>query len=333
MEFKVHSAFDSHVHLRQGDLMKTVVPMIKNGGASTVYVMPNLAPPIVTLQQAINYRNELLQIDPTIDYLMSLYLTTEIAENDIVEAKKNNVYGVKWYPKGVTTKSEYGVPDIKDCYHILKWIERENLILNIHGEVPFEEGVTVLNAEELFIPTLLQLRKDFPVLRIVMEHVTTAAMVRAIEFLDDNVAATITLHHLDITVNDWAGCSMNFCKPVAKSPQDKKALWDAVKSRNPKFFLGSDSAPHLRENKLSSPAHAGIFTSPFLLQYLAHLFESNSCLELLDNFSSGYGRVFYKLPSETKIVILEKSSCLIPNTFEVPYFKEGEKVNFRIRNQ
>ena len=330
MEILISSAFDAHVHLRQGDLMKKVVPMINSGGCGTVYVMPNLSPPITTLMQAIQYHNDLKAINPTITYLMSYYLTPSITRQDVIKAKSNSVYGIKWYPRGVTTKSEHGVSDIKECYEILKWMEETDLVLNIHGEVPFDTNVTVLNAEELFIPILVSLRKDFPNLRIVMEHVTTKALVEAVEFFDDNVVATITVHHLDIIVNDWAGCSLNFCKPVAKTPQDREALWGAIQSKSSKFFLGSDSAPHLRSSKLNSPANAGIFTSPIVMPYLAHLFDNRDCLELLENFSSGFGRKFYKLPKETNKIVLRKEIMEIKNNFEVPYFKEGEAIGFSV---
>eukprot|EP00834_Sanchytrium_tribonematis_P000108 NODE_3_length_80033_cov_0.932970.p24 type:complete len:333 gc:universal NODE_3_length_80033_cov_0.932970:59019-60017(+) len=332
MEINLCPAFDAHIHLRQGEMMESVTKLIAKGGASTVYVMPNLSPPITTIQQAVEYKNRLKEIDDSIIYLMSLYLVPSITDNDLIRAKNCGVYGVKWYPKGVTTKSDLGVENIESCYRILKIMEREDLILNIHGEVPFStESISVLNAEERFIPTLIKIRKDFPALKIVMEHVTTKKMMDAIISMDDRIGATITVHHLDITVNDWAGNSLNFCKPVAKSPEDRAALWNAIKSKNPRIFLGSDSAPHGRSDKLKSPANAGIFTSPILLPYLAQLFESQQCVELLENFSSTFGRQFYNLPKETHTITLRENPKRIPRNPDVPYFKEDILLKYEIK--
>ncbi len=323
--------FDAHIHLREGELMEKVVPLIKSGGTKAVYVMPNLNAPICHVKDAIAYRQALEKIDNTIEYYMSLYLSKNITEQDIIEAKANKVYGVKWYPKGVTTKSENGISDIKECYHVLKWMENCDLILNIHGEVPFDSNVTVLNAEERFIPTLFQIRKDFPNLKIVVEHVTTKALVDAVEFLDDRVVATITLHHLVLTVNDWAGCSHNFCKPVAKTFEDMEALWSVIKKKSPKFFLGSDSAPHLRDHKNAFKANAGIFTSPILVHYLAHAFEEQGILELLEDFSSTFGKRFYGINKEYGTIQLEKKDLQIQSNFIVPYFKEGETISYCLK--
>jgi len=314
---------DLHVHLRNGDMMKMVVPLIRSGGISRVLVMPNLVPPITTVEMAINYRKELQAIDDKVDYLMTLYLNPSLTPDEIRSAAKNGIVGVKSYPKGVTTNSESGIENYEIYYPIFEVMEQENLILNIHGEMPSDHSkdICIINAEEMFLPELEKIHKNFPKLRIVLEHVTSKAAVEKVKSLGETVGATITVHHLELTIDDVAGKNHHFCKPIAKHPRDRKAIIQAITERNPKFFLGSDSAPHPRHLKECQTACAGVFTSPFILPYLATIFEKLNCLVYLPQFISENGRKFYNLPEKSNKqedyiwLVRRESSLKIPDEF------------------
>ncbi|KAF2495585.1 Dihydroorotase homodimeric type [Lophium mytilinum] len=266
-DVELPAAFDAHVHLRDGAMSELVVPTIRQGGANTVYVMPNLVPPITTVQQALDYRARLQALEPNVEYLMSLYLHESITPDVIKEAKKAGITGVKSYPAGVTTNSSSGVVDYTLFYPIFAELEAQNMILNLHGESPSGSSITVLNAEAGFLPTLRELHARFPRLRIILEHCTTAAAISTVRALGPTVAGTITAHHLYITVDDWAGDPFCFCKPVAKTPEDRDALLRAAASGSPKFFLGTDSAPHAATAKRGGDRiAAGVFTQPYAAQ-------------------------------------------------------------------
>lgn len=210
----------------------------------TVYVMPNLVPPVTTVSQALAYRDRLRAIDPSITYLMTLFLDESITPDVVREAKKAGISGVKSYPKGTTTNSAGGVLDYKTHYPTFAAMEEVGLVLNIHGEVPSDpaEDVSVMNAESKFLPSLLEIHRQFPKLRIVMEHVTTADACETVRACGDSVAGTITAHHLSLVIDQAVGDVFCYCKPVAKSPKDRRALLKAVVSSEGKFFLGTDSA-------------------------------------------------------------------------------------------
>jgi dihydroorotase len=256
---------------------------------------------------------------------MSLYLHPSITPETIKQAKQSgHVYGVKSYPAGVTTNSASGVVDYEQFYPVFQAMEEEDLVLNLHGEAPPAEDITVLNAEEAFLPTLLDLHQKFPRLRIVLEHCTTAAAVEAVKKCGPNVVGTITAHHLFLIVDDWAGDPINFCKPVAKLPSDRVALLKAAASGSPKFFLGTDSAPHpLRAKKGGLGAQevgkcaAGVFTQPYATQLVLEAFEqavTQGVLQktdltpfVLESFLGEFGRKFYRIDaSGAKIRISSK---------------------------
>ncbi|KAL1704383.1 hypothetical protein EV121DRAFT_205906 [Schizophyllum commune] len=296
----VQSPADFHVHLRQGSLCKLTTPHVKQGGFDLAYVMPNLKPPVTTVDQAVAYKAELEAIDPSVEYLMTLYLSPELTPEEIKKAKAAGITGVKSYPRGVTTNSDGGIESYEAYYPVFAEMEKQDMVLNLHGEVPSDpdSDTHVLNAEARFLPHLHKIHAQFPSLRIVLEHATTRAAVEAVKACGPTVAATITAHHLALVVDDWAGQSWNFCKPVAKFPSDRSALREAIKEGHPRFFLGSDSAPHPPHAKsVSTPDHgcaAGIYTSPILLPLTAHLLESFGALDKLEGFVSTFGRRFYK---------------------------------------
>ncbi|KNE94617.1 dihydroorotase, homodimeric type, variant [Puccinia striiformis f. sp. tritici PST-78] len=342
--------FDAHVHLRQpGELLELVVTQITTGGIQSVYVMPNTVPPLTTVEMAVEYRNTLEALEPDVQFFVSLYLSSSLTPDDIRKAKACGIAGVKSYPRGVTTNSAEGVESYEVYYPVFEAMEQENLVLNLHGEVPSSEtgDTCVWNAESKFLPKLHELHRRFPKLRIILEHATTKDAVEAVKACGPTVACTITLHHLSLTIDDWAGNGLNFCKPVAKSPDDREALRQIIREGHPRFFLGSDSAPHPLNRKLPQKASqccaAGIYTSAYLLPTLAAIFESaipppisnndsNQVmqrkihspipLDLLPDFASTFGRKFYDLPPPTsprRVTLVRDSSSFINLQFSYRY--------------
>ncbi|KJA24546.1 hypothetical protein HYPSUDRAFT_38588 [Hypholoma sublateritium FD-334 SS-4] len=317
MSISINSPADFHVHLRQGAISELIVPHVSKGGFDVAYVMPNLKPPVTSTEQALRYKADLERIDPNVTYLMTLYLCPELTADEIRKANKAGVYGVKSYPRGVTTNSDGGIESYEAYYPIFEAMQEVDMVLNLHGEVPSDANtnIHVLNAEPSFLPHLFKIHEAFPALRIVLEHATTRAAVEAVKKCGPTVACSITAHHLALIVDDWAGQSWNFCKPVAKYPDDRRALQDIVREGHPRFFLGSDSAPHPPHAKsTSSPTHAcaaGVYTSPILLPLVAHLLESFGALDKLEGFTSVNGRSFYKYPVEgqrySRTVFLRKT--------------------------
>jgi len=231
---------------------------------------------------------------------MTLFLSPDLTPDEIRKAKKAGIVGVKSYPRGVTTNSDGGIESYEVYYSVFEAMQQVDMVLNLHGEIPSDASTNtcVLNAEPAFLPHLFKIHQQFPKLRIVLEHATTRAAVEAVKSLGDTVACTITAHHLALTVDDWAGQGWNYCKPVAKYPDDRQALRDIIKSGHPRFFLGSDSAPHPPHTKATTtPAQscaAGVYTSPILLPLVAHLLESFDALDKMEAFVSTFGRAFYK---------------------------------------
>jgi len=205
--FELPAAADFHVHLRDGAMSSAVVPTIRRGGVNTAYVMPNLVPPVTTVAQALEYKARLEAIDPSVNYLMTLYLHESITPEAVREAKRAGISGIKSYPAGVTTNSSSGVLSYEPFYPVFAAMEECGLVLNLHGEIPSDQkqGITILNAESKFLPTLKSLHTKFPKLRIVLEHCSTKDAVEAVKACGDTVVGTLTCHHLFLTVDDWAG--------------------------------------------------------------------------------------------------------------------------------
>ncbi|KAF2797720.1 Dihydroorotase [Melanomma pulvis-pyrius CBS 109.77] len=316
-EMELPAAFDAHVHLRDGDMAQLVAPTIRQGGVNQVYVMPNLVPPITTVEQCLEYRARLRAIEPSVDYLMSLYLHESLTPDTIRAARKAGVTGVKSYPAGVTTNSSSGVLDYALFYPIFAAMEEEDMVLNLHGEVPStpssaplssssssQPAITILNAEPAFLPTLTDLHARFPRLRIILEHCSTGAAIAAVRACGPSVAGTITAHHLSLVIDDWAGDPFCFCKPVAKTPEDRDALLRAVVHSSGRFFLGTDSAPHDSGKKRGEDKiAAGVFTQPYAVGLVLDALETgvergvvaeaDVKKEVLEGFLGGWGRKFY----------------------------------------
>jgi len=319
-------ADDFHCHLRQGEMMGHIAPSVTPGGIARALIMPNTVPPTSTTAMAVEYRERLTAINPEVEYFMTLYLNPDLTPDEIRAAKAAGCVGVKSYPKGLTTNSESGVEGYEEFYPIFETMQEVGLVLELHGEVPPMPGtnICVMNAERHFIPFLKDLHSRFPKLRIVLEHATTEDAVEAVKECGDTVACSITAHHLDICIDDVVGRAHNFCKPVAKFPVDRQALIDVVKSGHPRFFLGSDSAPHSQDKKECACACAGVFTSRYLMQYLADTFERHGMLDRLGAFTSEFGAAFYDVPKQ-----VEKKIVLKKEPFQVAEKLAGDVVPYR----
>lgn len=340
------ASFDAHVHVRDGPMSHAVVPTIRPGGCDTVYIMPNLTPPVTTPQMALAYQQRLLAIDPSIRYLMTLYLHPTITPAMVHEAAKAGISGIKSYPAGVTTNSASGVLDYESFYPVFEAMQECGMVLNLHGECPsnhshsHEEQITILNAEAKFLPTLLSIHKAFPKLKIVLEHCTTAAAVAAVTSCGPNVVGTITAHHLWIVIDDWADDAFNYCKPVAKLPTDRSALLRAVVESKGKFFLGTDSAPHdISAKKSAMKTSAGVFTQPYATQLVVGALEEaiskgivkekEVTVELLKGFLGEFGRRFYGIEESKERITLRKGEEVVMESLkgdgvEVVPFRRGK---------
>jgi len=309
---------DWHLHLRDGALMSAVI----NDSArhfGRAIIMPNLVPPVITGDDAVAYRDRILDcVDPNYDFtpLMTLYLTETTKADDVASAVKAGIiYAVKLYPAGATTNSASGVRDLDKVLPVLETMADLGLPLCVHGEVA-DPQVDIFDREAVFIQTVLDpLRRRIPKLRIVLEHVTTSDGVDYVRTGGANIAATITTHHLFINRNHILAGGIRphyYCLPVAKRESHRRALIAAATSGDSSFFLGTDSAPHLDSAKLTSCGCAGIYTSPNTLSCLAHVFDVEDALHHLEGFTSVHGPKFYCLPvNEAQITLVKQIEPVI----------------------
>jgi len=306
---------DWHVHLRDGATLAAVVPFTARSFARAM-VMPNLRTPVTSVAQALQYRARIQEaIPPGVDFqpLMTLYLTGSTSPDEIDRARESGaVFGVKLYPSRATTNSAAGVQNISDCTAVLERMERLDVPLQVHGEVARPE-VDVFDRERIFLDeVLIPLRSRFSALRVVLEHITTRDAVHYVREAPGRIAATITAHHLlydrnamFIGTDGAAGMRPHFyCLPVLKREVHRQALLQAAASGSPRFFLGTDSAPHPRSEKESACGCAGCFTAPLALPLYAQAFEQAGALERLEAFASHYGADFYGLPRNAGAVTL-----------------------------
>ncbi|MEM9908711.1 MAG: dihydroorotase [Cyanobacteria bacterium P01_D01_bin.44] len=317
---------DWHLHLRDGAALKAVLPHTVRQFARAI-VMPNLKPPVRSLADAAAYRDRILAAIPAgqrFEPLMTLYLTDNTDPQEIMAAKAAGfVKAVKYYPAGATTNSEFGVTDIRRCDRVFEAMQQVGMPLLLHGEVT-DQAVDVFDREKVFIEQqLMPLKQRFPNLRVVLEHITTAD---AVEFVlaTHNIAATITPQHLLFNRNMLfkGGISPHFyCLPILKREKHRQALLQAATSGNPKFFLGTDSAPHTRNSKESACGCAGCFSALHAMALYADVFERADALDKLEVFASFYGPDFYQLPRNTEQITLTKTTWRIPD--EVPFMESG----------
>ena len=309
---------DWHLHLRDGPFMASVLADSAKRFARAI-VMPNLKTPVRTTQEALAYRARILAAlpeDAAFEPLMTLYLTDDTPPEEIARAKRSGqVHGVKLYPAGATTNSDSGVTRISRCFNALEKMEEDGLPLLVHGEVTDPE-VDVFDREAVFIEEVLgPLLERFPNLKVVLEHVTTREAVQFVEVTGANVAATITAHHLLLNRNALFQGGMrphHYCLPVLKREEHREALVAAATSGNPKFFLGTDSAPHARDTKEAACGCAGVYTAHAALELYAAAFEEADALDKLEGFASRFGPQFYGLPLNTARVTLERGEWQVP---------------------
>ena len=309
---------DGHLHLRDGAAMASVLADSARRFARAV-IMPNLAPPVRTTEQALSYRERILAALPAgaaFEPLMTLYLTDDTAPEEIARARASGrVVGVKLYPAGATTHSEAGVTRLSRCFHALERMEELGVPLLVHGEST-DPAIDVFDRERAFIDEVLgPLMARFPRLKLVLEHITTRDAVNYVEVTGDNVAATITAHHLLMNRNALFLGGLrphHYCLPILKREEHREALVEAAISGNPKFFLGTDSAPHARSAKEAACGCAGIYTAHAAIELYACAFEDAGALERLEGFASRFGARFYGLPENTDTITLVRRERAIP---------------------
>ena len=323
---------DWHLHLRDGDHLRAVLPASAQRFARAI-VMPNLKPPVTTTEMALAYRDRIVAALPAgaaFEPLMTLYLTDNTTADEIRRAKASGaVHAVKYYPAGATTNSDSGVTDLDRCDAALGAMEECGLPLLVHGEVTFP-NVDIFDREKIFIdrvliPTLLR----YPRLRVVFEHITTREAARFVLAAAPTVAATITAHHLLLNRNAlFAGGIRphHYCLPILKREADRQALIDVATSGNPKFFLGTDSAPHARDTKETTCGCAGVYTAHAGVELYAEIFSASNALDKLEGFASIFGPDFYGLPRNGDSITLVKETWDVPA--ELP-FGDGTLVPFR----
>jgi dihydroorotase len=334
---------DWHLHLRDGALMQSVLPDTARQFARAI-VMPNLRPPVTTIELAQAYRQRIMAALPAgakFEPLMTLYLTDNTGAEEIRKAKAGGiVHAVKLYPAGATTNSDAGVTDLRKTYAALEEMQRCGMPLLVHGEVT-DPAVDVFDREAAFIERVLQpLLKDLPGLRVVFEHITTKDAAEFVASAADNIAATVTAHHLLYNRNAMFKGGIRphyFCLPVLKRETHREALVKAAISGSKKFFLGTDSAPHAQHTKENDCGCAGCYTAHAAIEMYAEVFEQAGALDKLEGFASFYGADFYGLPRNTGRVTLRKESWQVPDS--IPFgehrlvpLRAGEKMNWKLDN-
>ncbi|MDH3514640.1 MAG: dihydroorotase [Gammaproteobacteria bacterium] len=332
---------DWHLHLRDGVTLRAVLPHTTRRFARAI-VMPNLKAPVTTVTQALEYRERILAALPPgarFEPLMTLYLTERMKPEEIAAAKKCGfIHAVKYYPAGATTHSDSGVTDLTRCRAVFAAMEKHDLPLLLHGEVT-DQTVDVFDREQVFVDRhLAPLVREYPKLRMVLEHVTSRQAVEFVQQAPANVAATITVHHLLHNRNAMFQGGLRphyYCLPVLKREEHRLALIKAATGGNPKFFLGTDSAPHARRAKETGCGCAGTYTAHAALELYAEVFDAAGALKRLEAFASHFGPDFYRLPRNRDSVTLKKESWPVPNEYEfgddtlVP-LRAGETVAWKL---
>ena len=332
---------DWHLHLRDGAALAAVVADTARRFARAI-VMPNLKPAVRTTAQALDYRERILGALPDgaiFQPLMTLYLTDDTPPEEIARAKlSGHVYGVKLYPAGATTHSDEGVTRLSRCFHTLEKMEQLGLPLLVHGEST-DPAIDVFDREQAFIEeTLGPMLERFPGLKVVLEHITTREAAQYVEVTGPNVAATITAHHLLMNRNALFLGGIrphHYCLPVLKRESHREALVEAATSGNPKFFLGTDSAPHPRGAKEAACGCAGIYTAHGAIELYATAFEEAGALERLEGFASAFGAQFYGLPLNEGSITLERAEWRVAERLafgadELVPLRAGETIPWKL---
>ena len=333
---------DWHLHLREGDSLASVLPHTARCFGRAI-VMPNLKSPITTTKRALDYRELILAALPEnsrFEPLMTLYLTDDTPPEEIARAKlSGRIHGVKLYPAGATTHSDAGVTRLSRCFHTLEKMQELGIPLLIHGEVTDPE-IDVFDREKAFLEmTLGPLVERFPDLKVVIEHITTRDAVQYVEVTGPNIGATITAHHLLMNRNALFLGGIrphNYCLPVLKREEHREALVEAAISGNPKFFLGTDSAPHAKHTKEAACGCAGLYTAHAAIELYASAFEEAHALDKLEGFASFHGADFYGLPRNKDRITLVRKEWRVPDSYkfgehEVVPMRAGESLAWQLR--
>jgi dihydroorotase len=331
---------DWHLHVRDGDALYTVVPHTAAQFGRAI-IMPNLKPPVTTTAQALAYRSRIMAAVPAgvkFEPLMTLYLTDVLPPDEIKRARDAGVVAAKLYPAGATTNSDAGVTDIRKTYKTLEAMQREGMLLLVHGEVTSPD-IDLFDREAVFIDTqLIPLRRDFPELKIVFEHITTRDAAQYVRAASRFTGATITAHHLLYNRNAIFTGGIRphyYCLPVLKREVHRQALVEAATSGNPKFFLGTDSAPHPAHLKEHSTGCAGCYTAHAAIEMYAEVFDAANALDKLETFASFNGADFYGLPRNTDKITLRRESWTPPESFafgeaQLKPLRSGESLPWRL---
>ncbi|MCF2907291.1 dihydroorotase [Pseudoalteromonas sp. DL2-H2.2] len=331
---------DWHVHLRDGAVLVDTVRDISRYMGRAI-IMPNLVPPATCTQSALAYRERILAAKPNGQFepLMVLYLTDNTSAEEIRAAQASgHIVAAKLYPAGATTNSDSGVTDVENIYPILEVMQEVGMLLLVHGEVT-DSSIDIFDREKVFIDTKLRKVVDaFPKLKIVLEHITTQDAVEFVESAPDNVAATITAHHLLYNRNHMLAGGIRphyYCLPILKRNTHQQALLRAATSGSKKFFLGTDSAPHAKDKKEAACGCAGAYTAHAAIELYAEAFEEAGALDKLEGFASHFGADFYGLPRNTDTITLEKSSWQVPESYplgdtQVVPIKAGASIDWQV---
>jgi len=335
---------DWHLHLRDGDALRAVVGYTAERFGRAI-VMPNLRPPVTTTAMAAAYRQRILEALPaacSFEPLMTLYLTDNTPPQEVDRAVDSGiVHGIKYYPAGATTNSDSGVTALEKAFPVLERMEERGLVLQVHGEVT-DGDVDVFDRERAFIDRRLAvIARRYPRLRLVFEHVTTRDAVQFVESQGANVAATITPQHLLLNRNALFAGGLrphHYCLPVLKREGDRAALVEAAVSGSPKYFLGTDSAPHGRADKESACGCAGVFSAPCAIELYAEAFDRAGALDRLEGFASRHGADFYGLPRNAGSITLRRQDWELPAAYpypggEIVPFRAGAVVRWRLDGQ
>ena len=332
---------DWHLHVRDGAALHTVVPHTAAQFGRAI-IMPNLKPPVTTAEQALAYKARILAAVPAglnFEPLMTLYLTDNLAPEEIARAKAAGVVACKLYPAGATTNSDAGVTALRKIYPVLEAMQREGLLLLVHGEVTSSD-IDLFDREAVFIEQqLIPLRRDFPGLKIVMEHITTREAAQYVAEGDALLGATITAHHLLYNRNAIFTGGIRphyYCLPVLKRETHRLALVQAATSGSPRFFLGTDSAPHPAHLKEHATGCAGCYTAHAAIEMYAEAFEAAGALDRLEGFASFHGADFYGLPRNTGTITLRREAWTPPEAYafgeaELKPLRAGEALPWRLQ--
>ena len=335
---------DWHLHVRDGEVLKNVIPDSARRFGRAI-IMPNLKPPVTTVAQALEYRQRILAAVPDnikFDPLMALYLTDNTTVEEVHRAADNlHVHAFKYYPAGATTNSDAGISSIEKVYPAIAALEETGLPLLVHGEVT-DTQVDVFDREAVFIDTVLApLLTRFTTLRLVLEHITTAHAVDFVTAMPDRIAATITPHHLLMNRNDIFRGGIrphHYCLPILKRERHRQALVEAATSGKPKFFLGTDSAPHSQKAKESACGCAGMYSAHAAIELYAEAFEQAGALDKLEGFAACFGADFYQLPRNTQTIKLVKQDWQVPEHLAfaddrlIP-LRAGETVHWKLASK